>query len=137
LAYVAYKEQGSVGGAKIELSLMANLYEKSNKNKYKSVRDYVDRSNWFASSSRKNYKYPGDDYYAAAREVLNEGKRYIASDVVEHDCISDITSISTGSRTNRNDYIPGKTIIKNTYQSKYVFIGFAPNKGDPFGYITK
>ena len=135
LAYVALREQGSVEGAKLELSLMANLYEK-NKNKYKSVRDYVDNSGWFASGSRTGYSYPGDAYVQAAREVLNNGKRYLPSNVVEHDCISDLTSSSTGSVSDRSSYIPGKTILKNRYGARYMFVGFAPNGGDPFGYLV-
>ena len=135
LAYVAYREQGSVEGAKLELSLMCNLYEK-NKSKYSSVRDYVDNSGWFASGSRKGYSYPGDNYFAAAKEVINEGQRYLPTNVVEHDCLSDITSISTGSSNSRSDYVPGKTVVKNRYDATYVFVGFAPNGGDPFGYLV-
>lgn len=135
LAYVACREQGSVEGAKIELSLMANLYEK-NKSKYKNVRDYVDNSGWFASGSRKGYKYPGDSYYNAAKEVLNDGNRYLTSNVVEHDCISDITSSSTGSKKDKSSYVAGKTVLTNRYGAKYVFVGFAPNGGDPFGYLV-
>ena len=134
LAYVAMREQGSIDGAKLELSLMANLYEK-NKSNYSSVRDYVDNSGWFASGSRSGYSYPGDDYYNAAKDVLNDGNRYLESNVVEHDCLSDINSISTGSVNNRSDYIPGETVINNTYGASYVFVGFAPNGGDPFGYL--
>ena len=135
LAYVAYREQGSVEGAKLELSLMCNLYEK-NKSKFSSVRDYVDNSGWFASGSRKNYKYPGDAYFEAAKEVVNGGQRYLPTNVVEHDCLSDITSINTGSSNSRSDYVPGKTIIKNRYGATYRFVGFAPNGGDPFGYLV-
>ena len=134
-AYVAYREQGSVEGAKLELSLMANLYEK-NKSKYKNVRDYVDNSGWFASGSRTGYSYPGDSYYNAAKEVLNDGNRYLTSNVVEHDCISDIPSSSTGNKKDRNSYVPGKTVLTNRYGAKYVFVGFAPNGGDPFGYLV-
>ena len=135
LAYVAYREQGSVEGAKMELSLMANLYEK-NKSNYSNVKDYVDNSGWFASGSRSGYSYPGDDYYNAAKDVLNEGNRYVATNVDEHDCISDIESISTGDKDDRSNYIPGETIIHNRYGSTYTFAGFAPNGGDPFGYIN-
>ncbi len=135
LAYVAYREQGSVEGAKLELSLMCNLYEK-NKSKYSSVRDYVDNSGWFASGSRSGYSYPGDSYFTAAKEVVNEGQRYLPTNVVEHDCLSDITYISTGSSNSRSDYIPGKTVVKNRYGATYVFVGFAPNGGDPFGYLV-
>ena len=124
LAYVAMREQGSVEGAKLELSLMANLYEK-NKN-----------SGWFGSSGTSNYYYPGDGYVDVVRDVLVDGNRYLASEVVEHDCLSDISSISTGSSSNRSDYIPGETVIHNVYGADYVFVGFAPNGGDPFGYLV-
>ena len=133
LAHVAIREQGSLGGAKMELSLMANLYEK-NKNNYSSVVDYVKHSGWFASRSLSDYSYPGDDYFNAAKEVLNEGHLYVPSNVIEHDYMGDISSISTGSVNNRSDYIPGKTVIHNTMGATYTFIGFAPNNGDPFGY---
>ena len=136
LAYVAKREQGSVEGAKIELSLMANLYEKY-KSQYSSVTDYVLNSGWFASNSMAGYSYPGDEYYNAAKEVLSDGNRYLALNVVEHDCINppDIISCSTGDVNDRSCYIPGKTVLKNRYGATYVFVGFAPNGGDPFGYL--
>ena len=121
--------------SQLELSLMANLYEK-NKDKYSSVRDYVDNSGWFASGSRTGYSYPGDAYVQAAREVLNEGNRYLPSNVVEHDCISDLTSSSTGSVSERSSYVPGQTVLTNRYGARYTFVGFAPNGGDPFGYLV-
>ena len=135
LAYVAKREQGSVAGSKIELSLMANLYEK-NKNKYSSVVDYVKNSGWFSSRSTSSYTNPGADYVNAAKEVLNDGKRYLPTNVVEHDCLSDITSISTGNPRKRSDYIPGQTVIHNRYGATYLFQGFAPNDGDPFGNLV-
>jgi len=135
LAYVAMREQGSVEGAKLELSLMANLYEQ-HKNSYSDVKDYVQNSGWFASSSRTGYSYPGDSYYAAAQEVLNDGVRYLPSNVNEHDYMGDIANISTGDKSDRSDYVPGETVIHNNMGSTYVFVGFAPNGGDPFGYIA-
>lgn len=135
LAYVAMREQGSVEGAKLELSLMANLYEK-NKSRYSSVTDYVQNSGWFGTGSTSSYYYPGDEYVAVARDVLVDGNRYLDSKVVEHDCLSDISYISTGSSNNRNNYIPGETVIHNVYGADYVFVGFAPNGGDPFGYLV-
>ncbi len=135
LAHVAKREQGSVEGAKLELSLMANLYEK-NKGKYKDVVDYVKNSGWFSKRSTSSFTNPGADYVSAAKEVLSDGNRYLPSNVVEHDCLSDITSISTGSVNDRSNYIPGETIIKNKYGATYKFVGFAPNGGDPFGYLV-
>jgi hypothetical protein len=135
LAHVAKREQGSVEGAKLELSLMANLYEK-NKGKYKDVVDYVKNSGWFSKRSTNSYTDPGADYVNAAKEVISGGNRYLPTNVVEHDCLSDITSISTGSVNDRSNYIPGETIIKNKYGATYKFVGFAPNGGDPFGYLV-
>ena len=135
LGYVASSEQGSVEGAKLELSLMANLYEE-NKGNYSSVRDYVENSGWFGSSYGSEYSNPGEDYVAAAKDVMTNGNRYLASNVVEHDCLSDIKSCSTGSVDDRSCYVPGETVLKNVYGAKYVFVGFAPNEGDPFGYLV-
>ena len=134
LACVAQREQGSVEGAKVELSLMANLYEKYKKN-YDNVLDYVYNSGWFASGATNNYQYPGDAYVAAAREVINNGKRYLASNVVEHDYLGDLVYNSTGNIYDKSSYIPGKTVLQNQWGAKYVFVGFAPNGGDPFGYL--
>ncbi len=134
LAYVAKQEQGSVEGAKVELSLMANQYERSGSSK--EIDDYIRNSKWYASGSRTGYSYPGDSYVQAARDVLSDGNRYVGSNVVEHDYMGDITSISTGSKSNRSNYIPGETVITNCYGAKYVFVGFAPNNGDPFGYLV-
>ena len=134
LGYVASSEQGSVEGAKLELSLMANLYEE-NKGSFSSVRDYVENSGWFGSSYGSEYSYPGDEYIAVAKDVLENGNRYLASNVVEHDCLSDIASCSTGDVYDKSCYVPGETILENVYGAKYVFVGFAPNEGDPFGYL--
>ena len=134
LGYVAQEEQGSVEGAKLELSLMANLYEE-NKNHFSSVTDYVQNSGWFAYGSTSGYSYPGDSYVAAAREVLNEGKRYLAPNVVEHDYLGDLIYCSTGDIDDKSSYIPGQTVLENQWGARYVFVGFAPNGGDPFGYL--
>ena len=135
LAYIAYNEQGSVGGAKIELSLMANRTEYC---RHSSVYNYVMNSGWFRLP--KTGQVPSNpnvsqSYIDAVEEVLVEGKRYLPSKVVEHDWIKDISSISTGDKSNRSCYIPDETIIKNNMGSTYVFFGFAPDGGDPFGYF--
>ena len=113
---------------------MANLYEE-NKNNYSSVRDYVENSGWFGSSYGSEYSNPGTEYIEAAQDVLSNGNRYLASNVVEHDCLSDIASCSTGDVYDKSCYVPGETVLENVYGAKYVFVGFAPNEGDPFGYL--
>ena len=139
LAYVAREEQGSLEGAKVELSIMANLYEE-NKDLYSNISgiaDYVENGGWFSesSSSRAGYYYPGDSYVAAAREIINEGKRYLAPNVVEHDYLGDLIYCSSGDIDDKSSYIPGKTVLENQWGARYVFVGFAPNGGDPFGYL--
>lgn len=138
LAYIAYREQGSVEGAKIELSLMCNLYEK-NKSSFSSVYSYVQNSGWFGDATGVR-SAPSADYYAAAVDVMNNGNRYLADNVVEHDCLSDISyAANDGSSINvydKSSYVPGKTVLHNVYGADYVFVGFAPNGGDPFGYLV-
>ena len=135
LGWVCYREQGSLEGARMEASLMANLYEHSGG--FSSVHDYVMNSGWFGPANTGDVPENPDsgDFYAVVKDVLVDGHRYLPSDVVEHDCLSDIASISTGDVYNKDDYIPFVTVINNVYGSTYTFIGFAPNGGDPFGFI--
>lgn len=139
IAYLAYLEQGSLEGAKIELSLMANLTEQNRTNH--DVYDYVMNSGWFGPANcgeiPDNPQYDGyftSKYYDAVESILVNGERYLTANVNEHDCISDISYISTGDKNTKSNYIPGKTVIHNVYGSVYTFVGFAPNGGDPFGY---
>jgi len=138
LTHVAKKEQDSLEGVKMEVSLMANLYDKINKVKYPTIVDYVVNGKWFAKRSLEGYnkkKKPSQKYIDATREVLFEGKRYVGLDVNEHDCIKDLIWVSTTNKKyNRAAYIPGETILYNNNCAKYIFVGFAPGKGgDPFG----
>ena len=92
------------------------------------------------------------EYVDLARDVLVNGNRYLPQNVYEHDCIEDyyykgkqyrdVSKIVTNGVTytgesieNRRNYIPGETVIYASSGSKYVFDGFAPNGGDPFGHV--
>jgi len=138
LTRVAKKEQDSLEGVKMEVSLMANLYDNIDKTEFSTLRKYVVNGKWFANKSlrvEKGEKAPSQKYIDAAREVLFEGKRYIGLDVNEHDWINDIIWVSTSKNIrDRNAYIPGETLMYNNNCAKYIFVGFAPGKdGDPFG----
>ena len=141
LAWIAKREQGSIEGAKVELSLMANLTE-SRRSDY-NIYNCVMYSGWFGNTSSvpSNPQYNREfteEYVKVAKEVLVEGKRYLPTNVVEHDYIGDISRLSTGgSKWTRSNYIPYQTTISNIYGARYVFVGFAPNGGDPFGYLVK
>ena len=74
---------------------------------------------------------------AGVRDVLVNGNRVLPLYVDEHDCISDIKSISTGNPKNRKHYIRGKTIVRNKYKSKWTFWCFPDSKSDPFGYTDE
>ena len=137
LAYIGCREQGSPEGAKLEISQICNLFESSyNGGRYTDLKTFVQNCGWYGSLEKNsNYSNPGNAYVEVARSVVQEGNRYLTSNVVEHDCLSDIASISTGSNERAN-YIPGQTVCHNKYGANYVFVGFAPNGGDPYGYLV-
>ena len=144
IARLCVQEQGSVDGCKAEASLMANLLEtsKSRQNKYGTdaagLYNWVREGGWF---SRAAYYMDNGSaakkHIDAVRDVLVEGNRTLPQYVDEHDCFSDINSISTGSIKNRADYIPNKTVIKNRYGSTYTFFCFPASGSDPFGYTKE
>ena len=68
------------------------------------------------------------------KDVLVNGNRTLPLYVDEHDCLSDIKSISTGNVKDRSAYIQGKTVVKNTYGSTWTFWCFPDSNSDPFGY---
>ena len=135
-ARLCQQEQGTATGAAAEMSLALNLYER-NTSRYSSVYDYMRNSGWFANAAYYM------DYGKCTGAVLNAvsdvlaGNRTLPEYVDEHDCVSDIISISTGNKHNRADYIPDKTVIKNSYGSVYTFYSFPDDGSDPFGYTSK
>ena len=141
LAYVAKREQGTVKGAKAELSLMANLFESRGSN-FSSIVDYVLHSGWFASASTGG-KTNEASYVNAVREVLIKGNRTLPPGVNEHDCIvpADISYAENNGKsfppTDRSKYIQGVTFLKNIYGSSYYFWCFPDEGADPFGYTNK
>ena len=138
IAYLASMEQGTPEGVKVEVSLMANLTE-DRRSDY-DIYDYVMNSGWFGPADEVP-DYPEfdweftEEFVEVVEMVLVKGERYLPENVVEHDQIEDILYISTGDKSDRSNYIPNETIICNFDHSEYVFVGFAPNGGDPFGYF--
>ena len=138
IAYLAYLEQGTPEGAKVELSLMANLTE-DRRSDY-DIYDYVMNSGWFGPVDEIPYNPEFDwdfteEFVELVEMILVNGERYLPTNICEHDCFSDISYISTGSVYDESDYIPNETVIYNDFGAIYVFVGFAPNGGDPFGYL--
>lgn len=137
LANLALQEQGSIDGACAELSLMANLFEQQSN--YKTLYDYVRYDGWFYHAAYyMDNGSAGEIYRQYARYVLQHGLRSVPAHINEHDCFSDIRSISTGSNVrDRSAYIRDKTVIRNSNGSTYTFLCFPTSKSDPFGYTKK
>ena len=141
LANLCVQEQGSVNGVKAEASLMANLLETSPTRQEKwgtdgnALYNYVRNGGWFyrAAYFMDNTKV-AKKYVDAVRDVLVNGNRTLPQYVDEHDCFSDIASISTGSVRDRSAYIQDETIIHNKMGSTYTFYSFPASGSDPFGY---
>ena len=136
IARLCQQEQGTAVGAAAECSLALNLFEKSG-GKYSSVYDYMRNSGWFAHAAyHMDYGECTDAVLSAVKSVL-AGNRTLPSYIDEHDCFSDIQSISTGRKYDRDAYIKDKTIITNVYGSVYTFYAFPDENSDPFGYTSK
>ena len=135
IARLCVQEQGgSEAGVKGEASLMANLARKHGREVY----EYVRNSGWF--SKAKFWMEHGQaslEQISWVEDVLVNGHTTIPSYVDEHDCFSDIVSISTGNIYSRKSYIKDVTVIKNKYGATYTFWGFLHEHSDPFGYTSK
>lgn len=141
IARLCQQEQGTVTGAKAEASLMANQLETSTARlkKYGTGADglynWVRNGGWFARAAHwmDNGKV-SDSVLAGVKDVLVNGNRTLPLYVDEHDCLSDITSISTGSVRDRSAYKQGKTVVRNCHGSTWTFWCFPDSTSDPFGY---
>ena len=139
---LAIHEQGTAKGAAAEASLMANrfeLYGSKYGNGADGLVNYVKNSGWFAHASR-NMSDTGvvtQSAEEAVRSVLIDGKRTLPGYIDEHDCFSDISSISTGSVNDRSAYKQFVTKIHNKYGSNYTFYSFPDSNSDPFGYTSE
>ena len=152
LANMCMAEQGSPEGAKFELSLLINQYKSAYGHEPSTsselsyfMQTYGYGGNyWYAKRTRDmSYLETADQVYInAINDVLN-GNRVLPSNVVEHDCFSDIAKIVVNGEIisdydgirNHANYLRDNTIIYNKMGSVYTFYEFAPNGGDPFGYF--
>lgn len=141
IARLCVQEQGSVEGAKAEASLMANLLETSEYRQKKYGTDGAGLFNWVRNGGwfyRAAYFMDntsvGSKYVEAVRDVLVNGNRTLPQYIDEHDCFTDIKSISTGSIRDRSAYIAHHTIVKNKMGSTWTFYCFPASGSDPFGY---
>ena len=140
IARLCVQEQGSTQGVRAEASQAANLLETNSRyrKEYGSdIYSFMRNSGWYSQAPK--YMDNGSASAAAVdavHDVLCEGLRIFPQYVDEHDCIGDISSISTGSKYNKDDFIKGKTIIRNRYGGVYTFYSFPAPGSDPFGYTA-
>ena len=152
LSNMCMAEQGSPEGAKFELSLLINQFKSVNGREPASATELSNfmqnfgygGGHWYAARTRNMASLPSANqvYINAITDVLN-GNRVLPSNVVEHDCFSDIAKIVVNGQTlsdyssirNHANYIRDNTVIYNKMGSVYTFYEFAPNGGDPFGYF--
>ena len=141
IARLCQQEQGTVAGAKAEASLMANQLEtsKTRQQMYgtgaEGLYNWVRNGGWFSRAAHwMDNGSVSDAVLAGVKDVLVNGNRTLPLYVDEHDCLSDIKSISTGDVKDRSAYVQGKTVVKNTYGSTWTFWCFPDSSSDPFGY---
>lgn len=141
IARLCNQEQGCLDGCRAEASQGANLLETNATYRKKygiDIYSFFRHSGWYYKAAYfMDNGSASASQIAAVRDVLVNGNRFFPQYVDEHDCLSDIKSISTGSVYNKSDYIKNKTIIKNKMGSTYTFYCFPAPGCDPFGYTTE
>ncbi len=163
----AEEDQAGEAGIKTELSFFANYYEESG-GEPGNTQGLIDRiteryfapehnHGWFATVTGQAYETgragdrtfgePTGEQISIAKDILNGGNRTIPPEIDEHDSISDIKNATNDGvaidKSDRSQYISGKTIINNKMGSTYTFYIWANGEkkctngkicADPFGY---
>ena len=143
IANIVGHEQSGKAGRLAEASLIVNRTDISGKKKTPSDIVKTVTGGWFADGKNRynNPGSPGKTAINAVKEVIVNGKRTLPRYVDEHDCFSDIGSVTTDgksvSKTNRKAYKSHKTTVKNHMGSTYTFYSFPDKASDPFGYTSK
>lgn len=140
IANVVRHEQGTTEGRFAEASQIANLCEL----RYKGDPVKAVTSGWYASG-RARYNAGTSDKVCIeiVRRVFNYGFRTLPKYIDEHDCLSDIKSVTQkgkGVKSDKSKWVPHETVIKNKMSSTYTFYAFPGGYKtgvDPFGYTSK
>ena len=144
IANILQHEQPGIEGRMAEASLMANLVDKTGDEKA-TVDNLIKKATggWFAKG-KDRFNNPGSPEQIsidAAKTVLVEGKRTLPRYVDEHDCFSDLTSVTNDGKSfkasDRSQYKPFVTKIKNRYGASGTFHSFPNDKSDPFYYTSE
>lgn len=147
LARLCVQEQGSITGARAEASLMCNQLETSDARQKRygtdgdALYNWVRNGKWYYRAAYyMEHGYASSKAIEAVRDVICNGNRCFPQYIDEHDCISDIKTITRAGKTynksDRNNYIQNETVIKNNFGSRYTFYCFPASGADPFGYTA-
>lgn len=143
VANIVQHEQGGKAGRLAEASLIANRTDISGANKTPEDIVKTVTSGWFAHGKDRFYN-PGNPEQSAidaVRSVIIEGKRTLPRYVDEHDCFSDIGSVTNNGSSigikDRSAYKQHVSTVKNHMGSTYTFYSFPDSTSDPFGYTSK
>lgn len=140
IACIVIHEQGTVAGWYWEACQIANLAElRFGGDPVRAV-----KSGWYAhGTARYNAKTSNKTVIEIVRRVFNYGFRVLPKYINEHDCLSDIKSVTQNGKSVRSDkskWVPHETVIKNRMGATYVFYGFPggyKSGNDPFGYTSR
>ena len=144
IANILQHEQPGIEGRYAEASLMANLVDKKG-DEYATTDNLIKKATggWFAKG-KERFNNPGNPEQIsidAVKSVLVEGKRTLPRYVDEHDCFSDLTSVTNNGASfkasDRSQYKPHVTKIKNRYGASGTFYTFPNSKSDPFYYTSE
>ena len=143
IANIIDHEQPGVEGKYAEASIMANLTDINGDAKATTSNLIHTAKTWFAYGDTRfsNPGSPTSTAINAVKDVIIGGKRTLPRYVNEHDCFSDITSVSNNGKavTNKKDrgqYKQHVTKIKNKYGAIGTFWGFPNSQSDPFYYTS-
>lgn len=151
-----HENGGSLDAIKTEISIMANLFEYYGPKLGESDNEagflhYIQRkpgseNGWFATYDEYDENASvSDEELNAAKDILNNGNRTIPPQILEHDYLGDIKSITVDGKTytdrasinDRSKYKVNETKIV-ALGDPYIFYTWADpanNSGDPFGYF--
>ena len=142
LANIIDHEQPGPEGKYAEASIMANLTDIGGDSNATTPNLINKAKTWFAHGDSRfsNPGSPTSTAINAVKDVIVGGKRTLPRYVNEHDCFSDLTSVTNDgkaiTKTNRSAYKQHVTKIKNRYGASGTFWGFPNSQSDPFYYTS-
>lgn len=143
IANIVAHEQGTdnEAGMYAEASLIANRTDIKG-DEYATTENLIKTvtGGWFAyGKSRFETGTTNAKAIKAVKDVIVLGKRTLPHYIDEHDCLSDISYVENGIKSDKSTWVKHKTVIYNRFTSRYKFYSFPggiKTGVDPFGYTS-